>query len=51
MIRRRFGKRRGRLLWVLLFYLLIVVGGAVALWLLIPEEVKKTIYDTYFKRP
>jgi hypothetical protein len=39
--------RRRRLTWLLLLYLLVLIAGAVALWLLIPQEVKKAIYETY----
>jgi hypothetical protein len=34
-----------------LIYLIVVVAGAVALWLFIPEEVKRTIWDTYVSPP
>jgi hypothetical protein len=44
-------KRRGRFLLFLVFYLLIVIAGAVALWLLIPADVKKAIYETYINPP
>ncbi|MBU0616437.1 MAG: hypothetical protein KKI02_01835 [Planctomycetes bacterium] len=43
-----FRRRRRRTLWFLLVYLLVLVGGATALWLLVPDEVKKAIRDTYF---
>lgn len=41
-------RRRRRPLWFLVAYLLVVVGGAIALWLLVPDEVKQAIRDTYF---
>ena len=44
-------KRRGRHLVFLLVYLLIVIAGAVALWLLIPDDVKKVIHETYVNPP
>ena len=49
ILRRR--RKRGRFIWFLLFYLLLVVAGAITLWLLIPAEVKKTIYETYVNPP
>ena len=48
--RRRKLPRKVFLIW-LMVYGLILVGGATALWLLIPEEVKKTIYETYVNPP
>ena len=42
-----FPRWRRRSLWFLAVYLIILVGGAIALWLLVPDEVKKTIRDTY----
>jgi hypothetical protein len=44
-------RRRGRFFVFLLVYLLIVAGGALALWLFIPEDVKKAIYETYVNPP
>jgi hypothetical protein len=44
-------KRRGRYLMFLAVYLLIVIAGAVALWLLIPDDVKQAIRDTYVNPP
>jgi hypothetical protein len=32
----------------LLVYLLILAGGAIALWVLVPDDVKQTIRETYF---
>lgn len=43
-----FPRRRKRPLWFLVVYLLVVLGGAIALWLLVPDEVKQTIRETYF---
>jgi ferric-dicitrate binding protein FerR (iron transport regulator) len=40
-------RRRRRLSWLLLLYVLVLIAGAVALWLLVPQEVKKAIYETY----
>jgi predicted nucleic acid-binding Zn ribbon protein len=48
-VRRR--RRRGRFIWFLALYLLVVAGGAIALWLLIPAEVKKAVYETYVNPP
>jgi len=42
-----FGRRRRRSLTFLIGYLLVLVAGALALWMLIPDDVKKTIYETY----
>jgi predicted PurR-regulated permease PerM len=47
---RRRGPRK-RLVWVLLIYLLFVIAGAIVLWLVIPEDVKKAIYETYVNPP
>jgi hypothetical protein len=44
-------RKRGRFTWLLLLYLLIVIGGALALWLFTPEDVKKVIYETYVNPP
>lgn len=51
MVYRWVGRRRRRPLWLLFFYLLIVIGGAIALWLFIPEDVKKVVYETYVNPP
>ena len=52
MIRRRRRKplRKVFLIW-LIVYGLILIGGACALWWLVPPEVKKTIYETYINPP
>lgn len=46
---RRFGRRRGSRFY--LIYLLVLALGALALWLFVPEEVKRMIRETYFNRP
>ncbi len=43
-----FRRRRRRSVWFLVVYLIVLVGGAIALWLLVPDEVKQTIRETYF---
>ena len=46
-------RRRRRRRWLVfrLVYLLIVIIGAIALWLLIPEDVKTAVRETYLDRP
>ena len=46
-----FGRRRKRHLWLYMVYLLILAGGLIALWLLVPDETKQLIRETYFSRP
>ncbi len=48
---RRHRWPRMRFIWFLLIYLLVVTAGAVTLWLLIPDDVKKAIYETYVNPP
>lgn len=45
----RSGRRR-RLPFYLI-YLLILVLGAAALWIFVPDEVKRVIRETYFSKP
>jgi hypothetical protein len=42
------GPRKSRIrLWIRLIYLAVVIIAAVALWFLVPDDVKKAIYETY----
>jgi hypothetical protein len=43
--------RRKRRYWLLLVYLLFVAAFAAALWFLIPDDVKRVIYETYINPP
>jgi len=43
-----FPRRRRRSLWFLAVYLIVVLAGAIALWLLVPDDVEQTIRETYF---
>lgn len=48
--RRRRPLRRLFFVW-LVVYVVIIAGGAYALWRLIPAEVKKAVYETYVNPP
>ena len=43
--------RRRRPYWLLIIYLLFVAACAAALWFLIPDDVKRVIYETYINPP
>jgi len=43
--------RRRRPYWLLIIYLLFVAAFAAALWFLIPDDVKRAIYETYISPP
>lgn len=44
-------RRRGRYKVLLLVYAVILILFVIALWVLVPAEVKKVIYETYINPP
>lgn len=44
-------KRRGRFKILLLIYALIVILFVIALWIFVPADVKKLVYETYINPP